>query len=147
MAPVILTKFIAQEMVRRGQGKILFTASVVSVAPAPNLLVYSATKAFIYHFAEGLRQELKDSGISVTALLPGATDTEFFRRTGMAEPQMSQDGSKGLGLDDPADVARAGYEALMNGDAHVVVSLKNKLQVAAAKFLPMETAAKLGTAM
>jgi short-subunit dehydrogenase len=144
VTPTILAKLFVQDMLKHGQGKILFTASVASATPAPNLLVYSATKAYVYHLAEGLRQELKDTGITVTALLPGETNTNFFARAGMqgTETMRRQQEHR---MDDPADVARAGYEALMAGDDHVVVSMKNKLQVAAAKLMPKSTAAGQAT--
>jgi short-subunit dehydrogenase len=137
LTPMVLTKLVVQDMLERGSGKILFTASTAAVAPTPNLLAYSATKAFIYHLAEGLRDELRDTGITVTALLPGTADTDFFARAGMEEQV------KGESMDDPAYVAQVGYDALMSEDDHIVVSMKNKLQVAMAKVLPFSTATSL----
>lgn len=119
-------------MVARGAGRVLFTSSVASQLPGPYYATYAASKGFIQSFAQALRYELKDTGVTVTALLPGPTDTEFFERAGMeATPAGSSD------KDDPADVARDGFEALMAGKSQVVGgSAKNRVQVAAAKLLP-----------
>jgi uncharacterized protein len=138
-APIILTKLFVQDMLRQGGGKLLFTASVSSIAPNPYLLVYSATKAFLYHFAEGLREELKDTQVSVTSLLPGETETNFFHAAGMDHTKTGQSEK-----DDPAEVAQAGYEAMMDDDDHVVFSMKNKLRVTMAKMMPDALAAKQG---
>lgn len=136
---VRLTKLFARDMVARGHGKILMTASMVALAGAPYLTVYAATKAFIYSFAEGLRDEVKDKGVVVTALLPGATDTNFFRRAKMQNTRVANSN-----LADPADVARAGFNALMNDSDHVVApSFKTKVGAAITKFMPAETATKL----
>jgi uncharacterized protein len=119
-------------MVDRGQGRVLFTSSVAATQPGPFQAVYAASKAFLYSFAEALRDELKDTGVTVTALLPGPTDTEFFERAGMEDTKVAT-GAK----DDPADVARDGFEALMSGKDHVVAgSLKNKLMATSAKVTP-----------
>ena len=129
---VHLAKRILPDMVRRGAGRMLFTSSVASQLPGPYYATYAASKAFIQSFAQALRYELKDTGVTVTALLPGPTDTEFFERAGLAGTAASSPGK-----DDPADVARDGFEALMAGKSQVVAgSAKNKVQVAAAKLLP-----------
>lgn len=135
---VRLTKLFARDMVERGQGKILMTASIAGLAGAPYLTVYAATKAFIHSFAAGLRDELKDKGVVVTALLPGATDTNFFRRAKMQNTKVANSN-----LADPADVARAGYEALMNNDDHVVSPFKTKVGAALTKLIPVGAATKL----
>lgn len=122
---VHLTKLMLRDMVARNSGKILITASTDSTTPDPFLVVYAATKAFVLSFAEGLREDLKDTGITVTALMPGPTETNFFRRAGMQRSRVAS-----MKKSDPADVARAGYEALMRGDDHTVVGLMNKMQVA-----------------
>jgi uncharacterized protein len=130
---VHLAKRILPDMVRRGAGRMLFTSSVASQMPGPYYATYAASKAFIQSFAQALRYELKDTGVTVTALLlPGPTDTEFFERAGMeGTPVDSSD------KDDPADVARDGFEALMAGKSQMVGgSAKNKVQAAAAKLLP-----------
>ena len=135
---VKLTKLFVKDMVRRGSGKILLTASIAGLAGAPNLTVYAATKAFVYSFAQGLRNEVKDKGVVVTALLPGATDTNFFKRAKMQNTKVANSN-----LADPGEVARAGYEALMNDDDHVVAPFKTKMGAAMVKMMPMETATKM----
>jgi short-subunit dehydrogenase len=134
---VQLTKLFAPPMVQRGSGKILMTASVASVTPTPYLTVYGATKAFVYEFAQGLREELRHSGITVTALMPGPTDTNFFDRAGAEDSKLLDQK-----LADPADIARAGYEALMKGDAKVVAPLKYKVQTAMNQVIPDKVVAK-----
>ncbi len=132
---VHLAKRVLNDMVARGSGRVLFTSSIAGVMPGPFEAVYAASKAFLLSFSEALRNELKDTGVSVTALMPGPTDTNFFHRAGMDDTKAGA-GKK----DDPAQVARQGFEALMSGDDHVIAgSAKNKLQGAAAKLLP-ETA-------
>ena len=124
---VTLTKLFLRDMVQRGEGKILNTSSIASKAPGPWQSVYHGTKAFVQSFTEAVREEVKDTGVTITALLPGATDTDFFRKAGMESSKITQDKSK---LSDPADVARDGYEALMAGKDMIVSGLKNKMQVA-----------------
>jgi short-subunit dehydrogenase len=137
MSFVALTKYFAPRMVQRGSGRILMTASVASKMPTPYLTVYGATKAFVYEFAQGLREELHDSGVTVTALMPGPTDTNFFERAHAEESKILDEK-----LADPADVAQAGYEALMKGDAKVVVPLKYKVQTAIGNVVPDTAMAK-----
>lgn len=129
---VHLAKRIINDMVMRNKGKVLFTASVVSEAPAPFQAVYSASKAFVLNFAEGIRSELKDTDITITALMPGATETNFFHRAGLDDTKIGQ--SK---KDHAADVAKDGFEALMRGDDKVVAhSLKSKAMGIMGKLLP-----------
>src|ERR1700712_5407294 len=129
---VQLAKSLLPGMVARGQGRVLFTASVASTMPGPFYATYAASKAFVLSFAQALRYELKDSGVTVTALMPGPTDTEFFDRADMQDTPAGQ-GSK----DDPAEVAADGFKALMAGKDHVVGgSVKNKAQVVGASVLP-----------
>ena len=119
-------------------GRVLITASIASTAPAPFLAVYGATKAFDLSFAEALREELKDSGVTVTALQPGATETEFFERAHMEDTRVGQ-----AEKDDPADVAKQGFEAMMKGkDSVIAASIKTKLQGLANELLPETTKAK-----
>jgi short-subunit dehydrogenase len=121
---VHLAKRILDDMVRRGQGRVLFTSSIASTMPGSFNAVYNASKAFVQSFAQAIRNELKDTGVTITALMPGPTDTEFFHRANMDDTKVGS-GEK----DDPADVARQGYEALMAGKDHVIAgSFKNKLQ-------------------
>ena len=129
---VVLTKLFLQDMVKRGDGKILNLSSVASKIPGPMQSVYHGTKAFVQSFTEAIRNEVKDSGVIVTALLPGATDTDFFNKADMEDSKIVQEGK----LDDPAKVAKDGYEALMKGDDMVVSGLKNKIQVAMGNILP-----------
>lgn len=124
---VVLTKLFVKDMVKRGEGKILNTSSIASKSPGPWHSVYHATKAFVQSFTEAVREEVKEKGVNVTALLPGATDTDFFRKADMESSKVFQDKSK---LSDPADVARDGYEALMSGKDMVISGIKNKIGVA-----------------
>jgi uncharacterized protein len=116
----------------RSDGKVLFTSSIAATMPGPYESTYAASKAFLYSFAEAIRHELRDTGVTVTALMPGPTDTEFFERAGMQDTKVGQSPK-----DDPAEVARDGFEALMAGKDHVVAgSLKNRALAGAAKALP-----------
>jgi uncharacterized protein len=129
---VHLAKRVAWDMVQRKSGRILFTSSIAAVMPAPFEAVYGASKAFLLSFSEALRNELADVGISVTALMPGPTETNFFHRAGMDDTQVGQDEK-----DDPALVARQGFEALMAGKDKVVAgSFKNRAMAAAAQVMP-----------
>ena len=139
IAVIHLAKRIIPRMVNRGAGRILITASVASTSPAPYLAVYGATKAFVLSFAEALRFELADTRVTVTALQPGATDTEFFERAHMDSTKVA-DGKK----DDPADVAKAGFDAMMAGkDKVIAASLKSKLEGIAGELLPETVKAKM----
>ncbi|QKJ32907.1 SDR family oxidoreductase [Mucilaginibacter mali] len=132
-ATVILTKYFVQQMVSRGQGRILNLGSVAGKLPGPWQAVYHATKAFVLSFTTAVREEVKDSGVTLTALMPGVTDTDFFNKAGMNESKVVQDKEA---MADPADVAKAGYEALMAGDDRVIAGFKNKLEVNAANLMP-----------
>jgi uncharacterized protein len=111
---VQLAKAVVQDMTARGEGRILFTSSVASQAPQPFQAVYGASKAFVQSFALALREELTDTGVTVTALLPGPTETEFFERAGLEDTKVGA-----ADKDDPAQVARQGFEGLMKGEASV----------------------------
>jgi len=127
-----LAKFIVKKMVAQQSGRILFTASIAGTMPTPYEAVYGATKAFVRSLSQSLREELKDTGVSVTALMPGATETNFFHRAGADDTKLGTDEK-----DDPAQVAKEGFEALMAGKDHVIAgSLKNKFQAAAGYALP-----------
>jgi short-subunit dehydrogenase len=135
---VHLAKLAARDMARKGKGRILFTSSIAAVMPAPFEAVYGATKAFLLSFSHALRSELEDTGVTVTALMPGATETNFFHRAGMDDTKIGA-GKK----DDPADVARDGFQAMMDGEAHIVAgSAKTKMQGHVAKILPEMAKAK-----
>jgi short-subunit dehydrogenase len=135
---LVLTKMFLKEMVIRNDGKILQVASIGGKLPGPMQSVYHATKAFIVSHTDAVVNELKDTGVTITALLPGPTDTDFFNKADMEDTKMVQEGS----LSDPAKVAKDGYDALMNGDASVISGLKNKIQVGMANILPDNVAAK-----
>jgi len=115
----------------RGQGRILITGSVAGYTPGTYNAVYNASKAFIDSFSFALRAELEDTGVTVTCLMPGATETEFFERAGMEDTKVGQ--SK---KDDPVDVAKVGYEAMMNGEGDVVSGFKNKVMTTVASVTP-----------
>src|SRR3954468_1820341 len=136
---VHLAKRVLPDMVRRGAGRVLFTSSIAATMPGSYQAVYNASKSFVQSFAQALRNELKDTGVTVTALMPGPTDTNFFERAEMLDTKVGA-GDK----DDPADVAREGFEALMKGDQKVVAgSLKTKAQAAASKVMPDSVKAKM----
>jgi short-subunit dehydrogenase len=140
---VHLAKLCVRDMVARGDGRILFTSSIAGTQPGPFEAVYAASKGFLLSFSEALRNELKDSGVTVTALMPGPTDTEFFARAGMTDTKLAQ-GKK----DDPATVAEEAFKALMKGKDHVVTgSMKNKVLAGTAKVTPAKTAAQLHRGM
>jgi short-subunit dehydrogenase len=128
---VYLVHRIGRDMRTRGRGKILFTGSIAGFMPGTYQAVYNATKAFIDSFSFALRAELKDSGVSVTCLMPGATDTDFFARADMLDTKVGS-GKK----DDPVDVAKAGFKAMMEGKGDVVTGMKNKLSTMAAAVTP-----------
>jgi short-subunit dehydrogenase len=134
---IYLAQRIGNDMVARGSGRILFTGSIAGFTPGSFNATYNGTKAFIDSFSFALRNELKDSGVTVTCLMPGATETEFFERADMLDTKIGQ--SK---KDDPEDVAKVGYEAMMNGEGDVVAGFKNKVMSAAALFTPSETLAE-----
>lgn len=135
---VVLTKLFLKDMVARGDGKILNLSSIASKAPGPWQSVYHGTKAFVQSFTEAVRSEVKDKGVTITALLPGATDTDFFRKADMTESKIVQEGK----LYSPEEVAKDGYQALMNGDDMVVSGFMNKMQVAMANVTPDAKAAE-----
>ncbi len=128
---VYLIQKIAREMRTRNQGKILIVGSVAGYIPGPFQAVYHGTKAFIDSFSVALRNELKDTNITVTCLMPGATDTEFFERADMMDTEIGQ-----MEKDDPAEVARTGFDAMIAGKKDVVSGWKNKLETVAANVIP-----------
>jgi len=132
VSSVHLAKRVVKDMVERKQGRILFTSSIAALMPGPFETVYAASKAFVHSFSEGLRNELKDTGVTVTALMPGPTDTNFFHRAGMDDTKVGASQK-----DDPAEVAKQGFDALMAGKDHIIAgSLKTKLQATVSKVLP-----------
>ena len=136
---VHLAKLVLPGMVARGTGGLLSTSSIAATAPGPYHATYAASKAFLLSFGEALRSELKDAGVTVTVLMPGPTDTEFFDRAGMRDTKLYE-----TKKDDPAQVAREGFDALMAGKDHVVAgAARNKAQVAMGRALPEEVKAEM----
>jgi short-subunit dehydrogenase len=130
---VRLAKHVVRDMVARAEGRLLFTSSIASTMPGAYQAVYNASKSFVQSFALALRDELKDTGVTVTSLMPGPTDTEFFERADMEDTWVGSTSTK----DDPAQVARQGFEALMSGDERVVGGgLSTKLQARGSRLLP-----------
>jgi short-subunit dehydrogenase len=122
---IYLLHHVVKDMRARGQGRVLLTGSIAGLIPGTYQAVYNGTKAFIDSFAVALRHELQDSGVTVTCLMPGPTDTEFFERADMLDTKVGQ-----AKKDDPADVAKTGFDAMMKGETEVVSGFKNKLQAA-----------------
>jgi short-subunit dehydrogenase len=129
---IYLIHRLVPAMAERGQGRVLLTGSIAGLMPGSFQAVYNGTKAFIDSFSFALRNELKDSGVTVTCLMPGATDTDFFERAGMLDTKVGASTDK----EDPAKVARVGFEAMMKGEGDVVSGLKNKFQAAMAAITP-----------
>jgi short-subunit dehydrogenase len=122
---------VGRGMRARGEGRILITGSIAGFTPGTYQAVYNASKAFLDSFSFALRAELKGSGVTVTCLMPGATETDFFARADLLDTKIGQSRK-----DDPADVARIGFKAMMNGDGDVVTGWHNKLQSAIANITP-----------
>ena len=138
ISTIALTKYFLKDMHALGRGKILNVGSIAGEVPGPYHSVYHATKAFINSWSEALRSEVKDKGITVTVLLPGATDTDFFNKAGMQESKIVD--SK---LANPEEVARDGFDALMSGDDKVISGIKNKAMVAASHVIPDSAATEM----
>jgi uncharacterized protein len=128
---IYLIQRLAPDMVRRKEGRILITGSIAGFIPGSFAAVYNGTKAFIDSFSFALRDEIKGSGVTVTCLMPGATDTDFFERAGMQDTLVGT-----MKKASPAFVAEIGFEAMMNGDGDVVTGWKNKMQTAMASITP-----------
>jgi short-subunit dehydrogenase len=135
---VYLLHKVGRQMRDRRQGRILITGSIAGFIPGPLHATYNASKAFIDSFSYALRHEIQDSGVTVTCLMPGATDTPFFERAGLEDTALHKAAS---GVD-PADVAKAGYDAMLRGDGSVVHGFMNKLQAAAAGVTPQSIMAE-----
>lgn len=135
---IYLIHKIGNDMRSRQSGRILITGSIAGYMPGSFQAVYNGTKAFIDSFSWALRNELKDTGITVTCLMPGPTETEFFRRADLMDTQVGQQEK-----DDPAMVARAGFDAMMHGDGDVVAGWKNKVQSTIANVTPNERLAEM----
>ena len=134
---VYLIQKVGIEMRKRGQGRILITGSIAGYMPGTFNAVYNASKAFVDSFSYALRNELKDTGVTVTCLMPGVTETPFFERADMLDTKVGQQEK-----DDPVDVARVGFDAMMKGEAEVVSGWKNKLLSTVANVTPSEVLAE-----
>jgi short-subunit dehydrogenase len=135
---LLLIQPIVRKMVQRGDGRVLITGSVAGHMSGAFQAVYNGSKAFIDSFAAALNEEIRDSGVTVTCLKPGATETNFFHRAELDDTKVGQ-----AKKDDPADVAKAGWDAMKKGEPAVIYGLKNKMQVAAAGMMTDATTAKL----
>ena len=135
---LMLIQPIVKRMVERGEGKVLVTGSIAGHLSGAFQAVYNGSKAFIDSFSAALNEELRDTNVTVTCLKPGATETNFFHRAELDDTKVGQ-----AKKDDPADVAKAGWEAMQKGEPAVIYGLKNKMQVAAAGMMTDATTAKL----
>jgi short-subunit dehydrogenase len=129
---VCLTKLFLRDMVERNEGRILQVASLLGKYPTPLMAVYAATKSFVITFTEALIQELKGTNVTITALLPGAADTDFFHKAG-GEDSVTYREEK---LSRPEEVAQDGFDALMRGESRVVSGMKNKMYAAMSNVMP-----------
>ncbi len=134
---VYLIHKVARDMRQRNSGRILITGSVAGFTPGSFQAVYNGSKAFLNSFSFALREELRDTELTVTCLMPGATETEFFKRAGMMDTKVGTEEK-----DSAADVARAGYDAMMRGEGDVVTGIKNKIQTSVANVTPAAALAK-----
>jgi short-subunit dehydrogenase len=128
---IYLIQRIGRDMRSANSGKILLTGSIAGFMPGTFQAVYNGTKAFVNSFAFALRNELKETDVTVTCLMPGATETRFFERAGMLDTKVGQQEK-----DDPADVAKIGFDAMLRGDGDIVSGWKNKVQSALANVTP-----------
>lgn len=138
-----LTKLFLPPMMQRNRGRILNTASVAGFMPGPMMATYYATKAFVLSWSEALAVELEETNVSVTALCPGVTDTDFFPKGG-AENIKGRQSSNVMA---PQDVAKEGYEALMKDELFVIPGAANKAMIATRRILPVTTQAKMNKKM
>lgn len=134
---IYLLQSIGRDMRQRGSGRILITGSIAGFMPGTYQAVYNGTKAFLDSFSFALRAELDGSGVSVTCLMPGATDTDFFERADMLDTKVGTEEKASA-----ADVAKKGYEAMMRGEGDVIPGFANKLRVAMAKIMPQSVVAE-----
>lgn len=134
---LLLIQKVARDMRAAGTGRILITGSIAGFMPGAYQAVYNASKAFLDSFSFALRHELKDSGISVTCLMPGATETDFFERADLMDTKLGQ-----APKDSPSMVAQTGFDAMLRGDGDVVTGWHNKLQAAIAHVVPAGMLAK-----
>jgi short-subunit dehydrogenase len=134
---IYLIHKVGRDMRAQGRGRILITGSIAGFIPGTYQAVYNASKAFLDSFSFAIRHELKDTGVTVTCLMPGATETEFFERADMMDTKVGT-----AKKDDAADVAKAGFDAMMRGTGDVVTGWHNKLQTAIANVTPSDILAE-----
>jgi short-subunit dehydrogenase len=137
---VHLIHHVVRSMVARGKGRVLVTGSIAGFQAGAFQAVYNGTKAFVDSFALAVRNELKDSGVTISCLMPGATDTEFFVRAHMETSKVANDEKMMM---QPEEVAKIGFDAMLKGEADVVAGFRNKMQVAASKVLPATATAQM----
>lgn len=138
-ALIRLTKLFVKDMIARGDGKILNLGSVAGFQPGPLLAVYHASKAFVVSFSESLAKELEDTGVSVTVLCPGPTDTQFFKRADMENARILEDGI----VMEPEKVAKIGFDALMNEERVVIPGMSNKILTFTRRLIPQSMQASI----
>jgi short-subunit dehydrogenase len=139
---VYLIQKVGREMRTRDKGRILITGSIAGFMPGTYQAVYNGTKAFLDSFSFALRAELKDTSVTVTCLMPGATETEFFERADMLDTKVGTEKK-----DNAADVAKAGFDAMMDGKGDVVTGWQNKLRSAISNILPAGVVAEMHRGM
>jgi uncharacterized protein len=139
---LLLVQKVGRDMRSAGAGRILITGSIAGFMPGTYQAVYNCTKAFLDSFSFALRHELKESGVTVTCLMPGATETDFFERADMMDTKVGTQKK-----DDPAMVAKAGFDAMMKGAGDVVTGWQNKLQAAIAHVTPADMLAEMHRGM
>jgi short-subunit dehydrogenase len=138
---VHLTKLYLKDMLTRGKGKILNLASEAAYEPTPTLAIYAASKAFVLSFTDALVYELKDTPVTITALIPGPTDTDFFRKAHMETTKAAKNSPQ-----DPAEVAKKGYEGFLKGKHHVKSKYSVAMKVGMASALPNEAVSSMAEA-
>lgn len=138
-ALTLLTKLFSEKMIEKGEGKILNVASVAAFQPGPYLAVYSATKSYVLHFSEALAEELKGTGVTVTALCPGLTMSNFFKRSGISDDEMKTWGNFAT----VKEVAEYGYEMMMKNKVIAIYGLRNKFSIFLKRFLPRNFVTKI----
>jgi uncharacterized protein len=134
-----LTKLFLKNMVQQGEGKILNVSSAAAFQPGPLMAVYFATKAYVLSFSEALANELDGTGVTVTVLCPGTTQSAFHQRTGMADSKLV----KGKRMMDASTVADIGYRGLMQGKTIVIPGLINKIMAKSIRFIPRKLVTKI----
>ena len=128
---------VGNDMRQRNSGRILITGSIAGFTPGSFQAVYNGSKAFLDSFSFALREELRDTKVTVSCLMPGATETEFFKRADMMDTKIGTEEK-----DDAADVAKAGFDAMMRGEGEVVTGMNNKIQSSVANVTPAEVLAR-----